>query len=164
MTQTQIQRTTNRTSRMIVINHPNSFDAICFKRIFLNANNSNQIAGISLLGNENDNDEVDYQEKGMVKVLFVDPWQSSKIINNNINANDIRVKITALIEPDIEGLFELEKGDLFYLCINQQISLAYEIVGIELPIGLPDRLNARRYELIKRDDLDYIETLPSDND
>lgn len=54
-----------------------------------------------MLGGE-DTPEIDFTQLGMVKVLFVEPWQGSKIIADDINANDSRIKIMAMIEPDIE--------------------------------------------------------------
>lgn len=54
-----------------------------------------------MLGGE-DTSEIDFTQLGMVKVLFVEPWQGSKIIADDINANDSRIKIMAMIEPDIE--------------------------------------------------------------
>lgn len=56
----------------------------------------------------------------------------------------------------------LNKGDIFYIQIDHSLGLAYEIVGIELPVGLPSAMNAKRYLINKRDDLDYIESLPKE--
>lgn len=154
MAQFQVHKTINNTARLVVMNHPNAFDAICFERFFTQPE-GNRIAGINVLGGE-DNSEIDYRLFGNAKVLFIDPWQVSKIISDNINGNDARVKMMALIEPDVEGEFELHKGDVFYLYIDEGMGLAYEIVGIELPVGLSTSINAKRYLLNKRDDLDYI--------
>lgn len=153
--QIQTHTTLHNTARMVTINHPNAFDAVCFKRIFTTELGDNKIAGVYVLGGEDTND-IEYQPLGMAKVLFVDPWQSSNAITNAIHANDERVKIMALIEPDIEDEFTLNKQDLFYLHIEDNLALCYEIVGIEIPVGLPTALNAKRYILNKRDDLDYI--------
>ncbi|MGX2973726.1 hypothetical protein ACWIUH_01395 [Ursidibacter arcticus] len=160
MAQTQIHQTLNSVSRNVVIYHPNSFDAVCFKRFFTTQSGENEIGGIAILGGE-DTPDIRYQELGMAKVLFVENWQSSKVIADNFNANDSRVKTAALIEPDIEGDFELGKQDIFYLYIDDETALAYEIVGIELPVGLPSAMNAKRYLLNKRDDLDYQQGLLS---
>lgn len=155
MAQFQVHKTLHNTARMVTMNHPNAFDAICFQRFFTE-DEGNSIAGIKVLGGE-DNSAIDYRQLGMAKVLFVEPWQSSKIISDNVNGNDARIKIMALIEPDVDGEFELSKGDVFYLYIEEGLGLAYEIVGIELPVGLSTAMNAKRYLLNKRDDLDYIE-------
>lgn len=159
MAQFQTHKTIHNTARMVTINHPNAFDAVCFKRVFTTPTGLNQIAGIDVLGGE-DTPDISYQELGMAKVLFVDAWQASNVIADAINANDERIKLTALIEPDIENEFVLGKQDLFYLYIEEGLALCYEIVGIENPIGLPTALNARRYVLNKRDDLDYLPDLP----
>lgn len=155
MAQFQVHNTIHNTARLVTINHPNAFDAVCFARFFTQSE-GNSIAGIKVLGGE-DNSEIDYRVLGNAKVLFVDSWQASKLISDAVNGNDARVKIMALIEPDVEGEFELNKGDVFYLYIDEGLSLAYEIVGIELPVGLSTAMNAKRYLLNKRDDLDYIE-------
>lgn len=159
MAQTQIHNTLHNSARMVTIHHPNAFDALCFKRIYSTDTEQNELAGVMVLGGE-DTPDIDYIELGMAKVLFVETWQTSNIIADNANANDSRVKVAALIEPDIENTFELNKHDLFYLYIDDQTSICYEIVGIELPIGLPNVMNAKRYLLNKRDELDYIERLP----
>lgn len=159
MAQAQVHKTLHHTARMVTLHHPNAFDAVCFKRIFTTELGDNKIVGVEVLGGE-DNPDIDYQPLGMAKVLFVDPWQASNVIADHINANDGRVKQLALIEPDIEGEFTLEKQDLFYLQIEEGLALCYEIVGIENPVGLPTALNAKRYVINKRDDLDYIANLP----
>ena len=161
MAQTQIHNQIHNMARMVTLNHPNAFDAICFKKIYLTSNGQNQIGGFDVLGGE-ETSEIDFTQLGMVKVLFVEPWQGSKIIADDINANDSRIKIMAMIEPDIEGEFSLNKGDIFYIQIDHSLGLAYEIVGIELPVGLPSAMNAKRYLINKRDDLDYIESLPKE--
>ncbi|THA05523.1 hypothetical protein [Rodentibacter pneumotropicus] len=161
MAQTQVHNQIHNMARMVTLNHPNAFDAVCFQKIYLTPNGQNQIGGFDVLGGE-DVPEIDFKHLGMAKVLFVDPWQASKIISDNINANDVRVKIMAMIEPDIEGEFTLNKGDIFYIQIDSSLGLAYEIVGIELPVGLPSAMNAKRYLINKRDDLDYIESLPKE--
>lgn len=161
MAQFQTHKTIHNTARMVTINHPNSFDAICFRRFFTTETGLNQISGIDVLGGE-DTPDIDYQPLGMAKVLFVDHWQASNIIADEVNANDGRVKAMALIEPDIEDEFTLDKQDIFYLVIEESLGIAYEVVGIENPIGLPTSLNARRYILNKRDDLDYMTSLPKE--
>lgn len=159
MAQIQVHHHIHNMARMVTLNHPNSFDAVCFQKIYLTHNGQNQIGVFDVLGGE-DVPEIDFKHLGMAKVLFVDQWQVSKIIADDTNANDTRVKIMAMIEPDIEGEFELTKGDIFYIQINEKLGLAYEIVGIELPVGLPTAMNAKRYLINKRDDLDYIDELP----
>lgn len=159
MAQTQVHQQLHNMARQVTLNHPNAFDATCFQKIYLSANGKNQIGAFNVLGGE-DVSEIDFKHLGMAKVLFVEPWQASKILADGENANDIRIKIMAMIEPDIEGEFTLDKGDIFYIQIDQSLGLAYEVVGIELPIGLPAAMNAKRYLLNKRDDLDYIEDLP----
>lgn len=159
MPQIQVHQQLHSAARLVTINHPNSFHAVCFKRIFTTPTGDNSLAGIAVLGAE-DTPDYDFQELGMAKVLFVDSWQASNAILDGINANDSRVKLTALIEPDIEGAFELSKNDIFYLHVNDSMALCYEIIAIELPVGLPSTLNAKRYILNKRDDLDFIEALP----
>lgn len=160
MPQTQVHNTLHNAARLVTLNHPNAFDAICYQRIFLTNNGQNQIAGVHILGAE-DTADVDFKELGMAKVLFVEQWQSSNVIADGINANDSRVKAMALIEPDIENAFELNKNDIFYLIISEEQALCYEIVGIENPVGLPTSMNAKRYLLNKRDDLDFFDGLPS---
>lgn len=160
MPQIQTHQAVQNMARMVTLRHPNSFDAICFQRIFLTNNGLNQIGGFDVLSGE-DTPEIDFKQLGMAKVLFVDPWQASRTIETSASfANDERVKLSALIEPDIEGEFELKKGDIFYIQIDQKLGLAYEIIGIELPVGLPTAMSAKRYIINKRDDLDYIESLP----
>lgn len=153
MAQLQVQSTTARTSRMITLNHPNSFDALCFRRVFTTPSGENELGGLDVLGGE-DTPDIDYQQLGMAKVLFVDPWQASRIISEQIYANDGRVKSLALIESDLDD-FELEKQDIFYLMFDDDVGLCYEVIGIEIPIGLPNPSSAKRYILNKRDDLDY---------
>lgn len=152
--QTQVHSTIHNTSRLVTLNHPNSFDVVCFKKIYLTESGENEINGIQILGGE-DSEEVDFEMLGYGKLLFVENWQSSKVIADGINANDMRIKVIALIEPLSDKVFELDKGDLVYIDLSESYGLAYEVVGIENPIGLPTVLNAKRYLLNKRDDLDY---------
>lgn len=158
--QSQVHQHSANAARMVTLNHPNAFDAICFQKVLLTENGKNEISGFTVLGNE-DEPNIDYRELGNAKVLFVENWQPSKLIADKLNANDSRVKAMALIESDIENLFELNKGDIFYLLIDEHTALCYEIVGIELPIGIPTLANAKRYLLNKRDELDYALTTAS---
>lgn len=155
MPQFQTQTTTKNTARMVTLRHPNSFDAMCFRRIFVTETGDNTINGVPVLGGE-DTAELDYQPLGMAKVLFVEQWQVSHIIGNGHFADDNRVQILALIESDVEGEFELDKQDIFYIQIKENYGLCYEIIGIEEPIGLPTAMNTKRYVLNKRDELDYF--------
>lgn len=158
---TNIAKQTALRARAIVLNHPSSFDALCFRQKLMfdpDGDQTDTIAGIPVLSTE-DTADIDYEPLGVAKVLFVDPWQSSNVINSNdsIFADDGRVKSMALIESD-EGTFSLEKNDILYLRISdeEELGLCYEVIDIQNPIGIPSPLNARRYVLNKRDELDYL--------
>ncbi|MGY6771920.1 hypothetical protein [Gallibacterium sp. ZY190522] len=157
MAQIQTHSQTFKAARMVVLNHPNGFYVVCSRAEYTREeDDKNTIAGIQVLGLEGeDHPDVEYIPIGMARLLFVDPYEVSDIIKDSLMMNDSIVRRKALIEPLEENAFVLEKGDVLYLRFGNDVGIAFEIVNIELPIGLPNQLNALRYELNRRDDLSY---------
>lgn len=159
MAQQQLNTQMARMARLMVLNHPNSFSVVCFGKKITTDNGENQISGIEVLGLAGeDRPNVEFETQGQAKLLFVDPFQASSFISNSDLTDTEGVKVSALIEPeDEENIFKINKGDVLYIVLNGEIGLAYEIVGKETPIGVPSAMSATRYQLNKRDDLNYLE-------
>jgi hypothetical protein len=148
----------NRMTRNIVINHPNSYNVIVFrKRVLRPADNA--IGGLPTLGglaviSSDDEEDITWDLLGDGYALESESYTPGVMMDRQ-DANDGGVQeFRFLIEPEIlDGLpggFSVKKNDVMYLIIDE-VRLAFEVVAIETTSNIPPY--TQRYICNRRDDL-----------
>jgi len=143
-------------SRMIVLHHPYNFDIVLFGKTL--SKNSKTISGINIMSLDGESmaRDIEFEKKGLGCLLFTDPYQASNMIGDTGEVN--RDNAQVLIEM-MDSSIEVEKGDVLYLLIGDAMGLAYEVVEKIVPIGIPSLMMGYKYELNRRDELNYTENL-----
>jgi hypothetical protein len=154
-----IQASIAKQMRQITLNHPSRVDVLCFRKVFegvpLDAEPT--LAGVRILGGNRDAADYDWLCLGEGGMLFtVEPFGNNNGIGAGTFVNDERQGIYALIEPIDENTFAIQKSDVAYVLFDGGVGLAYEVVDMQSPLGFPNGLATRKYQLNRRDDLDYI--------
>jgi hypothetical protein len=147
----------NRMTRNIVINHPNTFNAIMFRKRVLRTGST--IGGLPTLGglaviNADDEENVTWDLLGNAYAMKAEPYSQGTMMDRQ-DANDGGIQeFRYLIEPEIlDGLpggFAVKKNDVMYLVLGD-VRLAYEVVAIETTSDIPPY--TQRYTCNIRDDL-----------
>jgi hypothetical protein len=151
----------NRMTRNIVIHHPNSYNAIVFrKRVLRPADNA--IGGLPTLGglaviSADDEEDVTWDLLGNAYAMKVDPYGPGTMMDRQ-DANDGGVQeFRFLIEPEIQdglpGGFAVKKNDVMYLVLGD-VRLAFEIVAIETTSDISPY--TQRYVGNVRNDLNMV--------
>jgi len=160
----------NKAIRTVTLRHPNSFDAVLYRKKLLREGN-NKVGGIPTLGgmgvlSTEDEADVDWIELGEAKVLFVDSYLASGMndLQDNINYEGVGfyARIESISEPSSEGFFKPDKNDIVYLVIGSSVAVAYQITDISGVSGIPPY--TQRYELQKRDDLMFISDIKANKE
>jgi hypothetical protein len=134
----------NRMARNIVINHPNTYNAIVFrKRVLRPADNA--IGGLPTLGglaviSSDDEEDVTWDLLGDAYAMKVEPYGQG-IMMDRQDANDGGTQeFRFLIEPEIQdglpGGFAIKKNDVMYIVMGD-VRHAYEVVAIETNSDIP---------------------------
>ena len=151
-----VKRDINRTSRNVVLRHPNSFDVTVYRKE-VNRLTPNLLGGALVLSSK-DEPDFDYNEIGEAKALFADQYAMSGFADNSESVNYGEHAYNALIESiaskDEEGFFEPKKSDILYVFISEDAAFAYEVTGTPVVAGLLQGVG--RFELTKRDDLAWL--------
>jgi hypothetical protein len=147
----------NRMTRNIVINHPNTFNAIMFRKRVLRT--GPQVGGLPTLGglgviSSDDEENVTWDLLGNAYAMKAEPYSQGTMMDRQ-DANDGGIQeFRYLIEPEIpDGLiggFSVKKNDVMYLVLGD-VRLAYEVVAIETTSDIPPY--TQRYICNIRDDL-----------
>lgn len=148
----------NKAKRAVTIRHPNAYKAICLRKEYQRISADEMggrktLGGMGVLSGE-DEHEVDWIEKGVARVLFVDQFAGSQFIDAGTSVDYDSEGYLASIEALTEGEFTPKKNDVFYLYDGGVVAIAYEIVGLPSPVGIYPHVP--HYTLQKRDDLNYI--------
>lgn len=161
MPQTQIHQQITKAARTVVINHPNSYEVVWLKP----KNPMVTINGIRQLGTpfEDNPDDLEYENRGSAYMLIIDGYQPSPVVNNGLTVDDVRESLIALIEPKDFGEV-ISKGDIFSIVYEDDDIISFEVVDIEMPVGLPNSMNAFRYILNKKDELIFLDNEETDQD
>lgn len=151
-------------SRSVTLRHPNSIPCIVMRKIVKRLDNPlGQLAGLPTLGgigvlSSEDEDDFDWDALGGGMILFTGTFPGSP----QVERADGLVPLSspeALIEcdanPGTPEYFEARRNDIVYVLIGDEVSLPYEIVGIDGVVNIPPY--TRRFILNARDDLPFLE-------
>jgi hypothetical protein len=151
----------NRMARNIVINHPNTYNAIVFrKRVLRPADDTigdlPTLGGLAVISSD-DEENVTWDLLGNAYAMKVDPYGQGLMMDRQ-DANDGgAIEFRYLIEPEIQdglpGGFDVKKNDVMYLVLGD-VRLAFEIVAIETTSDIPPY--TQRYICNYRGDLNAI--------
>lgn len=160
--QNQVPSDINRGSRQVVLRHPNSFSCIIMRKQ-VNRQADTKLGSMPTIGgmgvlSSDDESDVDWNVVGRGKMLFADSYAPSMHDDRSETLNYAEAGYLALIEhePDDEypELLTPKKNDIVQLVLLAGASIAYEVTGTQGDVSIPPY--TRRYELQKRDDLNYI--------
>lgn len=145
----------NRMARNVVLNHPNAYSAEIIRKQ-VDRTSDSSIGGAPTLGgmaviSSDDEEDVSWVPVGNVYALESESFSPATMMDRqdaNIGSND---EFRFLIEPDVEGEFQVKKHDVMYLILTDDVKLAFEIVSIETTSNIPPY--TQRYVCNRRDDL-----------
>lgn len=131
----------NRAKRMVVMNHVWTQDVVLYRKISLrpdedsDPNNAPTFGGASQIGLD---DEAEYQLEvvGAGKMIFANQYGGTEHAGNWQTFNTSNGDVPVLIEPVIEGEFEVKKHDRVYV-ILPGFTYGYQVSGISSPSSLP---------------------------
>lgn len=165
---TNVPQAINRMARNIVINHPNTYNAVMFRKTMLRTA-PETIGGLPTLGglgviSADDEENVTYELLGNAYALSAEVFGGGQMMDRQ-DANDGGIiEFRYLIEPEIlDGLpggFSIKKNDVLYLVLGD-VRLAREIVAIETTGNIPPY--SARYVCNNRDDL-HVAVIEGDAD
>lgn len=146
----------NRAVRVVVTRHPNRQECLVMrKKVTRAAPGGEEMGGIPTLGgigvlDTEDEAEVEYEETGWGLVLFTGQYDGTPL--NDGDTNPIAASAReAIVEPEQEGAFIADKGDLVMLMPGADIVIPYEVVGVLSTVDIPPY--TRKLVLNARDDL-----------
>jgi hypothetical protein len=151
----------NRMTRNIVINHPNTYNAIMFRKRVLRTG-PETVGGLPALGglgviNSEDESEFTYDLLGNAYAMAAENYTSGSMMDRQDANNGGIDEYRFLIEPEnpegLPGGFSVKKNDVMYLVLGE-VRLAYEIVGVETTSNIPPY--TQRYVCNRRDDLHTV--------
>jgi len=149
-----IPRAINRMVRNVVINHPNSLNCVCVRKVVTRPAGED-VAGFPTLGGMSvidsyDEEQYEYMPLGNGFALKTEMFQPSLMMDSQDANNGQSDDFHFMIEPENAGEFELIKNDVMYLLIGD-VRLAFEIVWIETTSDIPPY--TQRYICNRRNDL-----------
>ena len=168
---TSVPLAISRSSRQVVLMHPNSFDAVISRkkvlRVEIDPGTGNPsemgatptLGGMGVLRTEDEAD-FEYVELGAARVQFAAgsplPAQDLNERDNvGIPAAQCEVLIEAVAKRGEPIPFIADSGDLVMLTLCPGVVVAYEVEKVSAPVNIPPY--TRRLMLNPRDDLNYIE-------
>jgi hypothetical protein len=134
----------NRMTRNIVINHPNTFNAIMFRKRVLRTG-PETVGGLPTLGglgviNSEDESEFTYDLLGnayaMKAEIFTEGSMTDRQDANSGGLQGFRFQIEPEILEGEPGGFAVKKNDVMYLVLGD-VRLAYEVVDIPATSDIP---------------------------
>jgi hypothetical protein len=151
----------NRMARNIVINHPNSYNVVVFRKRILRSEIQNigglpTLGGLAVISSEDEADVI-WDLLGNGYALEAEPYSQGTMMDRQ-DANDGgMIEFRYLIEPEIQdglpGGFAVKKNDVMYIVLGD-VRLAFEIVNIETTGNIPPY--SKRYICNHRDDLNTL--------
>jgi hypothetical protein len=148
----------NRMTRNIVINHPNTYNAIMFRKRVLRTG-PETVGGLPTLGglgmiNSEDESEFTYDLLGNAYAMEAEHYTPGTMTDrqdaNNGGVVEFRFLIESEIQDGLPGGFAVKKNDVMYLVLGD-VRLAYEVVSIETTSNIPPY--TQRYICSIRNDL-----------
>jgi hypothetical protein len=153
-------------ARAVVLRHPNSMECAVFRKKILRGSEGEMgrmptLGGLGVLSSE-DESEVDWEDLGYGMLLFTEQFQSSSFVDRDDSLDSSYPQRIALIEMDAEpGTPEhhiVERNDIVYLLLHDEVKIAYEVIDVEGSVDISPY--TRRYVVQKRDALTYIGGFP----
>lgn len=162
-----VPSTINASRRLVVLNHPNSFDAELWRKKVTRTElagtaPNDTLGGLPTLGGlgvltSEDEAEVDYEQIGDVKVLFGGIYQGSAEFDTDDGLVPEQLKeaqIECILQPTDPLFVTPDKNDLVMVTPGGGIVLPFEVMGETGTVNIPPY--TRKYILNARDDLAYI--------
>jgi hypothetical protein len=153
----------NKAARSVTLRHPNAIPCHAFRqRVLRQADGS--IGGMPTLGglgvlDSSDEPDVEWELLGEAKLLIVENFQSSTVVDRGDALDNAEPQIVALIEAlrpaEDPAYFTAKTKDVLYLLLHPDVKIAYEVAAIDGDINIAPY--SRKYILQKRDDLTYID-------
>lgn len=161
----------NRSARVVTLRHPNSFSCVVsrkrVKRIEPDPGSGDPsemggaptMGGMGVLRSEDEAD-FEYVLLGDAKMMFAGPgpYQPRDAVDANsaLVPETLReVTIESVIDPEKEGGFVADSGDLIMVTLGAGVVVAYDVATVSGTVHVAPY--TRRYILNPRDDLNYIE-------
>lgn len=146
----------NRMVRNVVINHPNSANVVCIRKVVAVPSDETLVAGLPTIGglgviSSYDESDITWTPLGNGFALRADKFEPSLMMDREDANNGEGDEFRYLIEPETPGAFTLQKDDAFYIIIGP-VRLAYEIINIETTSNIPPF--TLRYICNRRNDID----------
>lgn len=158
----------NKAARSVTLRHPNGIPCHAFRqRVMRQADGS--MGGMPTLGglgvlDSSDEPDVEWDWLGDAKLLIVENFQSSTVVDRGDALDNAEPQIVALIEAlrpvEDPAHFTAKTKDVLYMLLHAEVKIAYEVVAIDGDINIAPY--SRKYILHKRDDLTYIDGFKKD--
>ncbi len=148
---TQVPTAMRRANRAVVLRHRNTFAALVMRRSVTRTFGAEDgmLGGLPTLGGgsvlaADDEPQVDYKRLGPARVLFTTAYEPTTM-NDRRDASDQQPTALALIEPEVEGAFDIKDGDLVMLMPGAGVVVPYEVTNVISQVNIPPYVI--RYEL-----------------
>ena len=153
----------NKAARSVTLRHPNGIPCHAFRqRVLRHADGG--MGGMPTLGglgvlDSSDEPDVEWELLGDAKLLIVENFQPSTVVDRGDALDNAEPQIVALIEalrPAEDPAHCMTKTkDVLYMLLHADVKIAYEVVAIDGDINIAPY--SRKYVLNKRDALSYID-------
>lgn len=153
----------NKAARSVTLRHPNGIPCHAFRqRVLRQADGS--MGGMPTLGglgvlDSSDEPDIEWELLGDAKLLIVENFQPSTVVDRGDALDNTEPQIVALIEAlrpvEDSAHFTTKTKDVLYMLLHADVKIAYEVVEIDGDINIAPY--SRKYILHKRDDLTYID-------
>ncbi len=161
---TNVPKTIGSLTRSVTLRHPNSIPCVMLRKVVKRVESTlghlgglPTLGGIGVLSSE-DEDDFDWEVLGGAMVLFTGTFPGSAQVERGdglVPEPTNEALIEADGKPGTPEYFEPRRNDIVYVLIGQDVSLPFEIAGIESNVNIPPY--TRRYILNARDDLPFLE-------
>ncbi|MFA5920158.1 MAG: hypothetical protein WC856_02555 [Methylococcaceae bacterium] len=152
----------NSLTRNVVINHPNSHNAVIVRKRVTRVG-GDTIGGLPTLGGlgvltSEDEEAIEWDLMGNAYALETDIFTPGDMMDRRDTNNGGIDEFGFLIEPEepigMPGGFDIKKLDVMYLLITESIRLAYEVVGVVTLSNIPPY--SVKFVCNRRDDLHIV--------
>ncbi|WP_098493103.1 hypothetical protein [Collimonas sp. PA-H2] len=153
----------NKAARSVTLRHPNGIPCHAFRQRVLRQADGG-MGGMPILGglgvlDSSDESDVGWELLGDAKLLIVENFQPSTVVDRGDALDNTEPQIVALIEAlrpeENPAHFTAKTKDVLYMLLHADVKIAYEVVAIDGDINIAPY--SRKYILHKRDDLTYID-------
>ncbi|SER36110.1 MULTISPECIES: hypothetical protein [Pseudomonas] len=136
-----------RAQRQMVLRAPNSMECTLLRKKIKRSSEGEAIGGMPLLGglgvlDSEDEPDYEYEEIGEGRVLFCGIYQAApgNVVDSGDGVIYAEGAMECLVEPKVEGAFEVKKHDEIMVMPGMGFVLPYEVVGITSVSSIPPYL------------------------